>query len=64
MACWRTPSTSSTPKAFDPTQVSSLKYSGGHHHRSGGFTPLSTSAPRVRSSRTDTFELSTEPMVS
>ena len=35
MPCWRTPSTSSKPNAFEPVNVISLKYTGVSSHRAG-----------------------------
>src|ERR1700755_1374096 len=42
MACLRSPSTSSTPNALEPTQLISLKYSGLHSQRPGACTPAFT----------------------
>ena len=39
MPCLRSPSTSSMAKAFDPTQLISLKYSGLHSQRPGAWHP-------------------------
>ena len=64
MPCLRTPSTSSTPKALDPTQVISLKYSGEYSQRPGPWTPLFTSVPRACRRRTPTSKVSGFPMVS
>ncbi len=47
MACLRTPSTSSTPNAFEPTRWSSLKYHGVHSKRAGDATPVCTSVRAV-----------------
>ena len=58
MPCLRSPSTSSMPKAFEPTQLISLKYSGLHSQRPGACTPLFTSVPRALSTRTSTSKVS------
>ncbi len=64
MACLRTPSTSSTPNALEPTQLISLKYSGLHSHRPGACTPAFTNVPRDASTRTPTSNVSGLPIVS
>ena len=60
----RVPSTSSTPKALEPTQLISLKYSGLHSQRPGACTPLFTSVPRALSTRTSTSNVSGRATVS
>ena len=53
---WRTPSTSSTPNAFEPTHAISLKYSGVHSHGVAPCTPAFTIVPRAFSTRHRHFE--------
>ena len=60
----RTPSTSSSPNAFEPTQLISLKYSGVHSHDVGPCTPAFTSVPCAFSRATDASRLSFFEMVS
>src|SRR5205085_4007434 len=64
MPCWRTPSTSSTPNAFEPTNDSSLKYSGVSSQYVGPWTPAFTSVPRARATREPTSNVSRLPIVS
>ena len=47
MPCLRTPSTSSNPNAFEPTNEISLKYSGVSSQNVGPCTPAFTSVPRA-----------------
>ena len=54
MACLRTPSTSSTPNAFEPMSRASLKYHGVHSQRAIDDRPSCTIAPRLRSTRRPT----------
>ena len=64
MPCMRTPSTSSTPKALDPTHEISLKYNGDHSQRSGAWTPLLTMVPRCFRRRTPISAVCAVPTVS
>ena len=64
MPCLRTPSTSSTPNAFEPTQLISLKYSGVYSQLVVPWTPAFTRVPRALSRRTDTSSVSRFEMVS
>ena len=64
MPCLRTPSTSSNPKAFEPTIEISLKYSGVSSHQVGPCTPAFTSVPRAFSTRVPTSKVSCLPTVS
>src|SRR4051812_3485187 len=64
MPCCRTPSTSSTPNALEPTYDSSLKYSGVSSQYVGPCTPAFTIVPRARSTRLLTSNVSRLPTVS
>src|SRR3954454_22640420 len=64
MPCLRTPSTSSIPNAFDPTQLSSLKYSGVYSQLVVPCTPAFTIVPCALSNRTPTSSVSRLEMVS
>ena len=64
MPCWRTPSTSSNPNAFEPVKVISLKYTGVSSHRAGPCMPSFTNVPRARSTRAPTSSVSAAPIVS
>ena len=64
MPCWRTPSTSSKPNALEPTNESSLKYSGVSSQNVGPCTPAFTSVPRAARTRAATSNVSCLPTVS